>query len=184
LISLVRRYLIRRKYVFPWWLTSELTISLSGLQQQDFEALIGDDGHFEATHWMAFSTSLDAGSNPAAFSFEIVDPDTNETVSNGAFDSEAAGGNANFPQELPVPLLIPAGRRLVFRVKNRCNSTNNIFITLRGRKIRAPLTDWATVAPQLEIPANPEQPFDTNPSVPPERNPVQNNLAIAPVGAQ
>jgi hypothetical protein len=184
MISLVRRYLIRRQYVYPFWLTSELAISLSGFQQNDYEALIGDDGHFEATHWMAFSTSLDAGSNPAAFSFEIVDPDTNETVSNGQFDSEVAGGNANFPQELPVPLLVPAGRRLVFRVANKCNSTNNIFITLRGRKIRAPLTDWATVAPQLEVPANPDQPFDTKPSVAAVRNPVQKNLVIAPVGAQ
>jgi hypothetical protein len=180
LFSLARRYLARRQYVYPFWLTTEETISLTGLQTADYDALAGDDGHFEATHILGLSTSSDAFSNPAAFSWSIIDPDTNETLSNGVMDSEANTGDAYFPQELPVPLLVPAGRRLVFRVNNRINATNNIYLALRGRKIRAPFKEWEEIARELAIPGNPEQPFDTRTSRPPVRYP-QENLAIGPV---
>lgn len=162
MMSLIRRYDTRRKYVFPFWLTTELQATLLGYELRDFEGLVGDDAHFEATHLMAISAE------GLAFEFEIVDPDTNQTISNGKFDSEAATGLATLPQKLPVPLLIPAGRRIIFRIKNRENAVSNIFIALRGKKIRAPFKDWKEVSRELEIPANPQQKFETRVSRPPQ----------------
>mgnify|MGYP001561029656 CR=1 FL=1 len=144
--TLIQKYLERRKQVFPFWLTTETVPSLAVNQSAEYEMLIGEDGHFEASHIMYISGG--------DFEFEIFNPLTKQTMMNGKVQcSGHIGPNALNPQRLPVPWLIPSGQRL--RLKVTClsgDATNRLDLVLRGRKIRAPLKNMKEAVRDLKVP--------------------------------
>ncbi len=140
MIDLINKHLERRKYVTPYWLTpppsdGALGVTVPANQTVDVEALVGDEGHFECTHIMRAFTSGDATTSP--FELELINPQTRQSIMNGRIHSMFIGDAVN-PQPFPAPFIIPAGQLLRFRITDLSGSTNTVYLTLRGMKVRAP----------------------------------------------
>lgn len=145
MISLVMKYLERRKYIFPYWLTTDFGgLNVPANQYVEQDATVSSDGHFEATHITAASTG--------AFQVEFFNPETRQTLMNGTIHSSMLG-NALNPQPFPCSWVVPAGNTVRFRVTDLSGSANNVFITLRGCKIRAPLKSINEIKKDTEVAA-------------------------------
>ncbi len=141
----VNKFLERRKYIYPFYLTTETPIiTLAANQTREFDCLIGDDGHFEASHILKVATS-------DKFAFEMFNPLTKQTYMNGPIQASGAIGDAKNPQEFPVPIIVPAGQRIRMRFTDLSGSENVLQVVLRGRKFRAPLKEWSQVNNDLAI---------------------------------
>ncbi len=143
----VNYWLERRKFIFPFWLTTDgggVIIPQAG-QYQDFTMSIGADGHFEASHILAV---MDAATSPD-YTIELINPQTRQSLSNGKIHAQMLG-DSQYPQPFPAKLLIPAGQYITVRIVAGANSAGKtIYLTLRGRKIRAPITDATTAKSKL-----------------------------------
>lgn len=150
----INYWLERRKYVFPYWMTTENgVVNVPANQTVFVDSLIGDEGHFEATAIMrAFGTAQT--SNP--FEVELLNPQTRQSYMNGSIHSYMIGDALN-PQPLPAPALIPSGSILRFKIKDLSGSANAVHLTLRGRKIRAPIKDIAQVKREFGIDQEPKK---------------------------
>lgn len=153
MIDMVNRALERRKYVTPYWLTTENgVVTVPANQTVQVDTLIGDEGHFEATHILRHFTNGDSTASP--FEVEFVNPQTRQTLMNGRIHSYMIGNAAN-PQPFPAPFIIPAGQILRFTIKDLSGSTNNIYLTLRGMRIRAPFKSRQEVEKEFGLPGKP-----------------------------
>ena len=142
--ELVNKHLERRKYVQPFWLTTENGgVSVPANQMVEADALIGDDGHFEASHILAVSDG--------AFEVEFFNPQTRQTMSNGTIHSAMIGDAFN-PQPFSAAWVIPSGQTIRFRIRDLSGANNKVWITLRGRKLRGQFKTVSQVAKELGIP--------------------------------
>jgi hypothetical protein len=152
--KLIAKYLERRKYIYPFYLTAESDngVLLPANGRVEIDALIGDDGHFEATHWVSEETN-------EGWEVEIFNPDTKQALSNSPISKRAMIGTAQNPQELPMTYLVPAGSRLRFKFRNLAAVENRVFFTMRGLKIRAPMRNIDLVKKDIAVPNSPVQNF-------------------------
>ncbi len=136
MIAMINRGLERRKYVTPYWLTTEGgAVTVPANQTVEVDTLVGDEGHFECTHILRKFTAATASTGP--FELEIINPQTRQSFMNGRIHSQMIG-NAFNPQPFPAPFIAPAGQLIRFRITDLSNSENIVYLTLRGMKIRAP----------------------------------------------
>ncbi len=141
--DLINRLLERRKYVTPYWLTTENgVVAVPANQTVEVDTLIGDEGHLECSHIMR--NLIDGGITGGAFELELINPQTRQSLMNGKIHSQFIG-DAHNPQPFPAPFLVPAGQILRFRITDLSGSTNNVYLTLRGERIRAPFKSRAEV---------------------------------------
>ncbi len=154
MITEINRLLERRKYVTPYWFTTDGgVVSVPANQTVEVDTLVGSEGHAEFTHILrAFGDATDLTANP--FEVELINPQTRQTLMNGRIHSQFIG-NAQNPQPFPAPFLIPAGQILRFRITDLSGSTNNVYLTLRGFKVRAPFKSRAEVDKEFGIPIKP-----------------------------
>jgi hypothetical protein len=131
-------------------LTTETQVVIPANGMVEVDALIGDDGHFEASHLMSISTG--------DYVVDILNPDTRQSLMNGKVDSFAIIGDSSYPTEAPVPWVFEAGSRIRFRFQDVSGATNTVYPTFRGRKIRAPMKDWAQIKKDLALPENAVEP--------------------------
>lgn len=144
MVELVNKHLERRKYIKPFYLTTEGGgVTVNANQLAEFDMLIGDDGHFESSHIMSVSTG--------DYELQFFNPQTRQTMSNGWIHSKMLGDAFN-PQPFPASWVIPSGQTVRVRIRDLSGSTNNVYMTLRGRKINAPFRNIAEVARELGIP--------------------------------
>ncbi len=149
----------RRKYVTPYWLTTEggvVVVPANGVVEVD--TLVGDEGHLEVTHILRNFTGGDPAASP--FQVEIINPQTRQSIMNGSIHSYMIG-NALNPQPFPAPLLIPAGQILRFRITDLSGSTNNVYLTLRCFRVRAPFKSQAEIDKQFGLNQKPVAPQKT-----------------------
>jgi hypothetical protein len=152
--SLIGKWMERRKYVTPFWLTTETPIDLAPNATGEFYLKIGDDGHFEGFTLARVSTG--------DFSWELSEPKTQQTIMNGTCTVANGLGDANFPTILPSAYLVPAGYRLRLQVTDLSGTNNEIFFTIAGRKIYAPFKQVGEVLAQTAIkPSAVPTPADT-----------------------
>lgn len=150
MIKEINYKLERRKYIYPFWLTTDGgAVDVPANTTLEMDMSIGDDGAFEATHIMSYS-------NGGLFEIEIYNPQTRQTISNGPFHSTMMG-NAQNPQPLPAPFLVPAGEVLRCRVKNLAAITTTVFVTLRGLKCRAKIQSYTEAMAMFGIPIPPKK---------------------------
>jgi len=136
MVAIVNKHLERRKYVTPYWLTTEGgAVTIPANQTVEVDTLIGDEGHFECSHIL--KKFVEGDINTAPFELELINPQTRQSLMNGRIHSSMIG-NAQNPQPFPAPFLIPAGQILRFRITNLQADVNTVFLTLRGQRIRAP----------------------------------------------
>jgi hypothetical protein len=121
----------RRRYVTPYWLTTDLPVNLLANGTGEFFSKIGDDGHCEVYAITAVSTGN--------FALEISEVKTKQTLMSGLITQTNGIGTNLFPTLFPTPYLIPAGYKLRFQITDLSGLANSIFITLQARKIYAPL---------------------------------------------
>jgi len=148
--NLLRKWMNRRKYVTPFWLTTDEAVSLGANAAADFTAKIGDDGPFEAFGHCVVATG--------AFSAEITETKTKQTLMNGVITDINGMGNSQFPTIYPTPYLIPAGYRLRMRFTNLTAATNTIDWTFFGRKIYAPMTNVSEILRETAVPTPADSP--------------------------
>lgn len=156
IIAEVNKRLERRKYVTPYWLTTEngvVNVPANGMVEVD--TLVGDEGHLEITHILRKFTGGDAAASP--FQVEIINPQTRQSIMNGSIHSYMIG-NAFNPQPFPAPLLMPAGQILRFRITDLSGSTNAVYLTLRCFRVRAPFKSKAEVDKELGVNQKPASP--------------------------
>src|SRR3990167_832349 len=126
----------RRKYIIPYWLTTDTPnqpVALTGNGSASAIGKIGDDAQFEAYSLCVVSTG--------AFTMTIQEVRSKQYLMNGPISSQAAWGTARLPTFFPVPYLIPRGAKLQFNFVDLSGSTNNIYVTLAGRSIYAEIRD-------------------------------------------
>jgi hypothetical protein len=133
--SAIRKRLNRQNYITPYWLTIDESDSLvlAGNASATRYAKNGEDGHFEAFAMMAVSTG--------AFSLQISEVITKQTIANGYFNSENGIGTAKLPFFFSAPLMIPGGMRLRLDFTDLSSSSNTIYFAFYGRRIYAPFKD-------------------------------------------
>lgn len=150
LLSMLRKWEERSKYVSPYWLVPEQNINLLAGTTADFFLKVGDDGHFEGFTITAVSTGN--------FTWELSEPKTQQTIMNGQGTQTNSIGTALFPTLLPTPYLLPSGYRLRLRITDLSAAPNQIFFTMAGRKIYAPMKDIGDVlqSTQVQTPADVE----------------------------
>lgn len=130
LVEYLSAWMKRRESVMPFFLTPDTDISLGDSASGTYYANVGNHA-FEAFAICAISTG--------AFSLQIQEVKTKQTLMNGVVTKDNAMGDANYPSIFPITYLCPAGYNLQFKVTNLTGSTNNIYITLQGRRIFAPM---------------------------------------------
>lgn len=149
MVALVNKFLERRKYVTPYWMTTEGgAVTVPANQTVEIDSLVGDEGHFECSHILRNFTNGNATSSP--FSLELINPQTKQTLMNGKIHSYMIG-NAFNPQPFPAPFLVPAGQIIRFRITDLSGSTNTVYLTLRGEKIRAPFKSRMEVEREMGL---------------------------------
>jgi hypothetical protein len=159
LLMMLRKWKERSRYVSPYWLVPEQNINLLAGATADFFLKVGDDGHFEGFTLTSVSTGN--------FSWELSEPKTQQTLMNGQCTQTNSIGTALFPTLLPTPYLVPAGYRLRLRVTDLSAAPNQIFFTIAGRKIYAPMKDVGDVlqSTQVRTPADVESEIVPKPLV-------------------
>ena len=152
LTTLLQKWLNRRQYVSPYWLTTDTPVALTQAQATaktpvNFTAKIGDDGHFEAFGHSVVSTG--------PFLLTISEVKTKQTLVNGQMTQINSMGDARFPTIYPTPYLIPAGYKLNFQITNldTTDAVNYIWITLFGRLIYSPFTKVAETLQKTAVPS-------------------------------
>lgn len=153
MIAMVNRLLERRKYVTPYWLTTENgVVTVPANQTIEVDTLVGDEGHFEASHILRHFTNGDATASP--FELELINPQTRQSLMNGRIHSYMIGNGRN-PQPFPAPFIIPAGQILRFRITDLSGSANSVYLGLRGMKIRAPFKSRMEVEKEFGLVGKP-----------------------------
>ncbi len=149
MIAMVNRMLERRKYVTPYWLTTNGgVVTVPSGQTVEIDTPVGDEGHFECTHILRRFGGGDATAQP--FELELINPQNKQSLMNGRIHSYMIGDAFN-PQPFPCPFIIPAGQLLRFRITDLSGGTNNVYLTLRGMKIRAPFKSRAEVEREFSL---------------------------------
>lgn len=133
----------RKKYVQPYFLTTELPIVLTANQETNFLSKVGGDGHFEAFALAVYSTG--------DFQIEIQDIASNAVIMNSAISKNSGLGNAQTPTLFASSYLIPADSKINWKIKDLSNSGNTVWLTLQGRKIYAPFQDIDQVLNDTEV---------------------------------
>jgi hypothetical protein len=144
LLTLLRRWEKRKQYVSPYWLVPEQNVNLLANATGNFFLKVGDDGHFEGFTITAVSTGN--------FGWELSEPKTQQTIMNGQVTQTNGVGTALFPTLLPTPYLVPAGYRLRLTITDLSGAPNQVFFTIAGRKIYAPLKDVGDVMQSTVVP--------------------------------
>lgn len=146
----IHRWMERKKYVCPYWLTTDEPTVLTANQTADFFLKVGDDGHFQAFTISAVSTGN--------FAWELSEAKTHQTISNGLATQTNALGNANFPTLLPTEYTLWSGYRLRLRLRDLTGAPNTIWFTIAGRKVYAPKRDVQDVLRQTAVPTPADTP--------------------------
>lgn len=164
--KLVNRWMLRRKYVTPYWLSPDLSpLNFIGNDVQNALCKIGDDGHFEAFAIVAVSTG--------DFSIEIQDVRSKRQIMNAAISKNAGIGTAQKPTLFAVPYLMPSDSKLNLKVTDLSGTTNKVWITLQGRKIFAPLKDVQEVLRSTAVRTPADNANDQWPATLPEEMTLQ-----------
>lgn len=142
--EMIKKMARRREYVWPYWFTTDPTpVALGPAGVATISTPIGDDSHLEVMAWTNVSTGN--------YSLRVTEPKTRQTLMNGVVTANNALGTALFPAFFPKPYLIPSGHRLVFEFTDLSGAPNNIFISLQGRRLYAPLLDARRVEQETRI---------------------------------
>lgn len=144
IIERVAKWEERRKYVWPFWFTTEISpVVLTALQTNaNFDVRIGE--HFEAFSMSFVSTG--------EFQLAITEVRSGKTLCNGQFDSAGAMDSATFPWIFDRPYMIPKGSRLRFTFTDVSGAPNSIFVTIAGRKIvNVPFKDIPSVLKDTDV---------------------------------
>lgn len=130
IVARIRAWINRRRYVSPYWLTTDTPVALGANATGDFPAKVGDDGHFECFGLTAVATGN--------FSLELSEVKTKQTLMNGAITQTNGIGNARFPTIFFQSYVVPAGYRLNCRLTDLSGAPNAIWLTMFGRKVFVP----------------------------------------------
>lgn len=130
IMSRIEAWMHRRRYISPYWLTTDVPVALGANATGDFQAKVGDDGHFEVFGLTAVATGN--------FDLEVSEVKTKQTLMNGAITQTNGIGNARFPTIFFKSYLVPAGYRLNCRITDLSGAPNAIWLTMFGRKVYVP----------------------------------------------
>lgn len=150
ILETIAKYRIRRNYIQPFWASPSNNdglayVSLSANATATFNYKNGDDANFEAFLMNSVSTG--------AYAVEVSIPRRKQTISNGRVTNTNGTGTANFPMIFPTSFMVLPGYDVQFKITDLSGSTNNIYISLQGRKIYAPPSDVKEVINSFALPA-------------------------------
>jgi hypothetical protein len=143
LVAHLQKWKNRSRYIWPYFLTTDMPATLAANQTANFLAKIGGDGHFEAFCIMAVSLGT--------FDYEVINPRTGQTLMNGRVSNNAGLGSANFPTYFPADWLIQQEDSLRFTFQDTSGNPNQVWIAIYGRRISAPLKDVPDVKCALKV---------------------------------
>jgi hypothetical protein len=156
--NLVRKWMNRRRFIYPYWVTTEQPVELAA--NGNAQAIIrpGEQSQFEA-----FTVSVVATGN---FGLEIREAKTGTSLINGQITQTNALGTAQLPTILPCKYLLPGGHYFTLRFEDLSGAPNSVYITIAGRKIDAPIKSVQEVLEDTRVvptPADREFQFNLSP---------------------
>lgn len=159
LAGLLSKWMERRKYISPYWLTTEdptqpvgggITIPAGIGSQFVTTVKVSDAYHFEAFGHAAASTGN--------FELTVQEMKTKQTLMNGAIDQVNGIGSSKLPTIYPTSYMMPAGYRLQLTFKNLIAGANTVFFTWFGRIINAPFSQINEVLKATAVPTPADSP--------------------------
>lgn len=150
--ALLQKWLNRRRYVMPYWQTTDTPVVLPDATPTDFFAKISDDGHFEAFGHSVVTSAAAVVPPVNPFIMTISEVKTKQTLMNGQISQFNGIGDARFPTMYPTPYLIPAGYRLRITITNTSGAPLSVWLTFFGRKIYSPFTKVAETLVKTAVP--------------------------------
>jgi hypothetical protein len=156
--GLLRKWVNRRRYVTPFFNTTDNPVVLPGTYGASVNANIkfGDDGQFEAFGHTVVSTGN--------FGLIINETKTKQTLMNNIISQVNGIGDARFPTIYPQPYLIPAGFRLNMQFFNLTAAPNTIYFCFFGRRIFAPISQVQEVIRDSAVPTPADTPTQMVPA--------------------
>lgn len=139
----VRKWMNRRRYIYPYWLTVPDGIQLAANAKTTVILRPG-----EATQFEAFTMAVVSTGN---FGCELKEVKTGQTLMNGQVTRDNSLGNALLPMILPCKYLVPGGHFFSLRVEDLSGAPNTIWLTIAGRKIAAPIRDVREVLEDTRV---------------------------------
>lgn len=160
LVQTLHKWMERRKYVTPFWATTDITpVVLGAGGTVDAFIKIGDDSHLEVFGHSAVSTGN--------FSVNISETKTKQTLMNGNITQiNGVAPSVRFPTMYPVPYLIPAGYRMKLSFTDLSAAPNTIFFTFFCRRIYAPFSQVKQIREAYPLPPIPTPADEPTPVVP------------------
>lgn len=115
----------RKRYVCPYWLTlgqDSVVVPSSSTLELRVKVTMGHFEGFDIVH-----------SSTGAYTIDIQDAETRQSLSNSPMRSDVCLGNAQYPYELAESYLIPQGSILNVKLTNLTRSDNTIYFSIHGR---------------------------------------------------
>lgn len=149
----VRKWMNRSRYVHPYWVTTDVPITLLANGIGNFIIRPGESSQFEAFTMAVISTGN--------FGLEMKEVKTGTSLINGQITQTNALGNALLPTILPCKYLVPGGNYFSIRVEDLSGAPNTIYLTISGRKIYAPIKNVKEVLEDMRVVSTPaDREFD------------------------
>lgn len=147
----IRKWNERRKYVVPYWFTTEVVpVPILGGATVDVIAKVGDDGPLE----IFGITSVSTGN----YQLAVREMRKFQTIMNGTVTVANGLGTNLYPMAFSTPWLIPEGTRVQCRITDLSGAPNNVYLCFFGRKIYAPFRDVKDVLNETEVPTMADEP--------------------------
>jgi hypothetical protein len=154
----------RKAYLYPYWLTTDVAVTLSAGGTATVFMTVTDDMEFVGFNWMKtfISTGVE-GDTEQGFSFQIIDPTTKRPLQNSPRVGGCQAGTAEFPFQTGGLIWNPRTTMQVILTNLITDQATEVFLTVHGvAKFRG------------------AAPFAANAGVRPvERGPTQNSIRTA-----
>jgi hypothetical protein len=145
LVGTLRKWIERRKYVTPFWATTDVSpVVIPANGTVDAFIKVGDDSHLEIFGHSAVRTSDN-------FMVEISEVKTKQTLMNGMITGiNGVAPDVRLPTMYPTAYLVPAGYRLRLRFTDFSGVENRVHWTFFCRRLYVPFVQVKEV--QKEFP--------------------------------
>lgn len=147
---------IRKTFCMPYWITSDVAISLSSSQKRRYFFSNTKDQTLILFYIMAatiYDSSGAAGDTQEQFACKIYEGGTSRLLMNQAVTKNMVGGTAQKPYLLPMPLYLLPNNQIEIEFENLLtNKTLEIFFTFHGVSVYDGVPIWNQPGIQVAVP--------------------------------
>jgi hypothetical protein len=133
--SEVDRERVRKTFFYPYWMTSDLAVTVA--PGASFDVFFTNTNDLYLFLFYLMFTAIPAGGAVGDlqefFTFQILDPKTSRPLQNTPVAANCGMGTARFPYRFPTPLLVEPRTQITIRITSLLTAANlEVFLTFGG----------------------------------------------------